>query len=398
MVRPVAARPRPIVWLLVAPVVLVAIGVAGWLTDLELGKDMAVYRSAAIALVHGDPLYDAMSLPAEPSWARLPFTYPPVAALLFVPFAILPQAVAWGLMGAATVVCLTLVVRVCADAVPERPSWLTPGRTMVLLPLLLLMIEPVWRTLVLGQINVVLMALVVLDVLVLKGSRWSGVPIGLAAAVKLTPLIFVPYLLLTGRRVDALRAGITFAGLQAVMFAVAPHDSARFWTQALTDPARIQPAEWSTNQSLNGLMLRLTDLAPWSLPVALGAGALLAVPAGLLVRRLHVLGAELPALLATAFFGLLVAPVSWSHHWVWAAPLIVWLLARLPDPLPHGVARVRALAGVGAVIVVFLSYVLVLMRNGRGVELTWTPLEFVIGSAYLLVAGAFLVARPGRSG
>jgi alpha-1,2-mannosyltransferase len=255
----------------------------------------------------------------------------------------------------------------------------------------------VWRTLVLGQINVVLMALVVLDVLVLKGSRWSGVLIGVAAAVKLTPLIFVPYLLLTGRGVDALRAITTFAGLHAVMFAVAPHDSARFWTRAVTDSARIQPAEWSTNQSLNGLMLRLTDLAPWSLPVALGVGALLAVPAGLLVRRLHARGAELPALLATAFFGLLVAPVSWSHHWVWAAPLIVWLLARLPDPLPHGVARVRALAGVIAVTVVFLSYVLVLMRNGRGVELTWTPLEFVLGSAYLLVAGAFLVARPGRS-
>jgi alpha-1,2-mannosyltransferase len=146
-------------------------------------------------------------------------------------------------------------------------------------------------------------------------------------------------------------------------------------------------------------VLRLTDLAPWSLRVALGIGVLLAIPAALLVRRFHLRGQPVPAMLVTAFLGLLVSPVSWSHHWIWVVPLIVYLLSRLPSPLPDGRARVAALAGVGAVVLVFTSCVLLIMRNGKGLELSWTPVEFVIGSAYLLVpvvAAGFVLVRMGR--
>src|SRR4051812_9883124 len=127
-----------------------------------------------------------MSLSAEPPWARLPFTYPPTAALLFVPLALFPTQVAWGLLGAASVVGLAVVISTTIGALPGRPPWLTPARATPVLTVLLLALEPVWRTLFLGQINLVLMAMVVLDVLVLKGSRYSGVLIGVAAAVKLT--------------------------------------------------------------------------------------------------------------------------------------------------------------------------------------------------------------------
>src|SRR5690349_13277412 len=98
--------------------------------------------------------------------------------------------------------------------------------------------------------------------------------------------------------------------------------------------------------------------------------------------------------------GLLVRPVSWSHHWVWAVPLIVFLLSRLPEPLPAGRKRVAALAGVGAVGAVFLSSVLpILFPNGRASDLSWSAWEYVVGSAYLLVpvvAVAFVLARAGR--
>jgi alpha-1,2-mannosyltransferase len=131
--------------------------------------------------------------------------------------------------------------------------------------------------------------------------------------------------------------------------------------------------------------------------VALGIGALLAIPCAFLVRRLR--DRPVPAMLVTAFLGLLVSPVSWSHHWVWVVPLVVFLLSRLPEPLPDGRARVRALAGIGAVGLVFVSCVLLIMRNGKALELDWTPLEFVIGSAYLLVpvvAAGFVLVRMGR--
>jgi alpha-1,2-mannosyltransferase len=385
------------------PVGLVLAGIVSWLIDWRLGVDSAVYRSGAVALLKGEPLYDAMSLSAEPPWARLPFTYPPTAALLFVPLALFPTQVSWGLLGAISVLGMTLVIKLTIEALPSRPSWLTTGRATIVLSLLLLGIEPVWRTLFLGQINLILMAMIVVDVLVLgtRFRRFGGVLIGVAAAVKLTPLIFVPYLLLTGRRLDAIRAMAVFVGMQLLMLLLIPHDFAQFWGHAVTDPARTGPIYWAGNQSLNGLMLRLTDLSPWSLKIALGIGAVLAIPCAIWVRRFHVQGRPVEAMLVTAFLGLLVSPVSWSHHWVWVVPLIVFLLSRLPEPLPDGRARIKALAGIGAVSLVFVSCILLIMRNGKALELDWTPVEFVIGSAYLwvpVVAAGILLTRKGTRG
>ena len=398
MTRPaLLIRTNP--WFFAVPLGMVLAGVVSWLINWRLGVDSAVYRSGALALLHGEPLYDSMSLAAEPPWARLPFTYPPTAALLFVPLALFPTQVSWGLLGALSVLGLTAVIALCIRALPQRPAWLTPGRGALVLSVLALGIEPVWRTLFLGQINLILMTLIVVDVLVLRDRRWGGVLIGIAAAVKLTPLIFVPHLLLTGRRADAVRASVTFLVLQGLLLLIIPHDVVRFWAHAVSDPARTGPVYWAGNQSLNGLVLRITDLAPWSLRAAIGIGAVLAVPVFIVVRRLHLRGATVPAMLVTAFFGLLVSPVSWSHHWVWVVPLIVYLLSRLPEPLPRGRARVAALAGVGAVVLVFASCVLLIMRNGKALELDWTPAEFVIGSAYLLVpvvAAVFVLIRLGK--
>ncbi|MGH3760907.1 glycosyltransferase 87 family protein [Actinophytocola sp.] len=374
------------------PAAMLVAGVVSWVIDWRLGVDSAVYRSGALALLTGEPLYDNDFLSAEPPWARLPFTYPPTGALLFVPLALFPTQVSWGVLAAISVLALALVVRVGIQTLPSRPAWLTPARTTIVLTILALGIEPVWRTLFLGQINLILMALVVTDVLVLgtvtgRARHLGGVLVGVAAAVKLTPLIFVPHLWLIGRRTDAVRALGTFVVLQALIFAIIPHDFTRFWTVAVTDPARTGPTFWAGNQSLNGLVLRLSDLAPWALAAAIGIGAVLAVPAVHLARRFHNAGRPLAALLVTAFFGLLLSPVSWSHHYVWVVPLIVLLLSRLPD---H--PRVRDVAGLGAIVLVFASCVLLIMRTsdpsrppGVKPELEWTPPEVVLGSVYLLV-------------
>ena len=393
--------------LFAVPAGVVLAGIVSWVIDWRLGVDSAVYRSGAIALLTGEPLYDNDFLSAEPPWARLPFTYPPTGALLFVPMALFATQVSWGVLGALSVLALALVVRVAIQVLPTRPTWMAPARTTVIVTVLALGIEPVWRTLFLGQINLILMALVVLDVLVLGRSRhFGGVLVGVAAAVKLTPLIFVPHLWLIGRRADAVRAVATFALLQALIFAIIPHDFRQFWSVAVTNPERTGPTFWAGNQSLNGLMLRLTDLAPWALGAAIAVGALLAVPAVWLVRRYHRAGQPLPALLVTAFFGLLLSPVTWSHHYVWVIPLIVLLLSRLPDRLPDGWARVRTLSGLGAVVLVYASCVLLIMRSsdpnrpaGEKPELEWTPPEVVLGSAYLLVplvVGVLVLARARR--
>ncbi|WP_199434037.1 glycosyltransferase 87 family protein [Qaidamihabitans albus] len=393
-------RPRSMLLLVAVPTLAVLAGVLGWLFDWHLGVDSAVYRAGAVILLNGDPLYESTTLWPEPFWALLPFTYPPTAALLFVPLAVLPVQVAWGVLAALSVLAMALVIRVAISALPVRsgelPRWASPARTTLIFSVVFLALEPVWRTIFLGQINLLLMALIVLDVLVVsaRGSRFGGVLVGIAAAVKLTPLIFVPHLLFTGRWREALRALATFFALQGLMLLLIPGDTIRFWTHTVSDQGRIGPMHWAGNQSLNGLLNRVTDLAPWASGAALAIGAVLAPPAIWLMLRFHRRGQALPALLVTAFYGLLVSPVSWSHHWVWAVPLLVVLVSRLPETTPATAWR-RWLAA-GAVVVVFVSCVLLALPNGRNVELHWAFWEYVLGSAYLLVPVGLAAVLAGR--
>lgn len=362
------------------------VGVLGWLADWPLGMDSAVYRAGALTLLHGDPLYDTDTLAFEPEWAQLPFTYPPAAVLLFVPLAAFAAPVAWGMLGAISIGAAGLVVALSIRAANGTRASGVLGRgplVVVAITVAVLLLEPVWRTVSLGQVNLILLALILVDVLVLtaRGSRAGGVLIGVAAAVKLTPLIFVPHLLFTGRWRDALRAVATFVALQAAMLALIPHDVVRYWTRAVSDPTRIGTIHWSDNQALNGLVLRLTEQAPWSMAVALGMGALLAPPAVWLMLRYHRSGDELRAVLVTAGYGLLISPVSWTHHWVWVIPLLVTLLAGLPSPVA---AAPKRLATLVAVLVVFGSYVLLILPGGRDPD-GWSVLDHVLGNAYLYV-------------
>ncbi|GAA5152984.1 glycosyltransferase 87 family protein [Amycolatopsis dongchuanensis] len=397
-------RPRSMLLLSVVPVLAIALGVVGWLLDWRLGVDNAVYRAGALTLLHGDPLYDSSTLAPEPWWALLPFTYPPTAALLFVPMAVVPTQVAWGVLTAISVLAMALVIRVAIGSLPKPAAgvprwWSSPARATLVFSVLMLGLEPVWRTMFLGQINLILMALVVVDVLVVtaRGGRGGGVMVGIAAAVKLTPLIFVVHLFLTGKRADAARALATFLGLQLLMLLLIPGDTIRYWTKTISDTGRIGPVHWAGNQSLNGLMNRVTDLAPWASKAAIGISALLAIPAIWLMLRFHRRGQALAALLVSAFFALLASPISWSHHWVWAVPLIVLLISRLPQTSP-GTAW-RRWFGTGAVIAVFISCVLLFLPNGRNIELHWKFWQSVLGNAYILmplVLAAVLVTRWAR--
>ncbi|WP_290059629.1 glycosyltransferase 87 family protein [Amycolatopsis solani] len=370
----------------VLALLVLALGVVVWLAGWHLGADSAVYRAGALTLLHGDPLYTRDVLTALPDWVRLPFTYTPAAAPLFLPLALVPSGLVWGVIAFLSVVGLMVVVTVVSSS-PGGPSllgrsrWALPAGTAIALAL-----EPVWKTLFLGQINLILMAFVVLDVLVLsaRGSRWAGVLIGVAAAIKLTPLIFVPHLFFTGRWKDGLRALGTFVALEAVMFAVIPVDAARFWRDSATDPSRVGSVHWIFNQSLNGLVNRATHLSSWSLAVAVGVAAVLAVPAVWLVVRLHRRGEDAAALLVTAFYGLLLSPVSWSHHWVWCVPLLTLLVVK---------ARWWAAA---AVALLFASQIVMLVPNGGDQEFGWGLGWSVLGNVYVLAAAAGILGLAAR--
>ena len=185
-----------------------------------------------------------------------------------------------------------------------------------------------WQNLTFGQVNLFLMLAVLVD-LVRPERRWSGVLVGIAAGVKLTPLVFVVLLVLVGRRTAAGRAALAFAGTVAVGFVAMPGSSATYWTDGLVDAGRVGPPALAHNQSVYGALTRLLDGPPPTLLWLAVAGplslAVLVVGAGWWRRGDRVLGTCLGALAM-----LLASPVSWSHHWVWAVPvaLVLWERSR----------------------------------------------------------------------
>ncbi|WP_223198970.1 glycosyltransferase 87 family protein [Solihabitans fulvus] len=350
--------------------VFAGVAVLCWLAGWQPGVDTSVYRSAALALWHGQPLYDLLAAP--PMIPELRFTYPPIAAPLFLPLAALPNQLAWGVLAMASSVSLGVVARLTLVRCP----WIAVVGVLA--------VEPVWRSLGLGQVNLVLLALVMLDVLALRGSRFAGVLVGLAAAIKLTPLIFVAHLAITGRWRDAARALGTFAALHAVGAVLLPADSARFWTEAMLGGNQATRNSWWGNQSLNGLIQRLSGEASWAFAAAAMAALVCLAGCAVLVRALHLRAEPVAAVLVTGFCGVLVSPVSWSHHWVWAVPLVL-LLAR----------RGRWLAA-ALTAAVFTGGSFALVPQDNGVELWWTPLQALLGNAYVLAALAGLLLLAVR--
>lgn len=398
MLRLWCARVLP--WVVMG-LVTAAFGVRGLLAfvhHLPEGGDTAVYQAGASALMHGQPLYDSDTLPSEPSYAQLPFTYAPFAALVFVPLVVFPVQIAWGLLGVLSDLALAGVAYLVLRKVARRPAWLSPAWGAAVVFGVTQVTAPVTGTLGYGQVNAVLMALIALDVLVVCGragrvGRFGGVLVGVAAAVKLTPLIFVVHLLLTGRKADAARAAGTFVGLQLLMLLIVPHDTLRFWTHTVYDSSRIGPTSWSFNQSLGSVVRRLTDSATWSQTLAYGVGAVLAVGAAVLVLRYHRRDRPVHAMLVTAFLALLVSPVSWVHHWVWIVPLLALLL---PEAL-SGNRFAQVLAPL--TLLVFVQQPLHSITPGEYGEASLNVVTFVLSNLYVLfpvAVGLVFVLRPRR--
>ena len=256
--------------------------------------------------------------------ARFSFTYPPFAAVLFAAFS---GASAWTLKAALTAGSLIALPVLCGQSldavgVKRRPEIVFAVSALVL------QTWPVAYTLHLGEINLILAALIGADLLRREdGAWWQGAGTGLAAGVKLTPLIFVAYLALTGRlRAAAVAAG-TFAVTVAAGFGGLPGPSRTFWLGGLFyDQHRIGNPANPSDQSLAGAVARLAGTADpprqWWLVAVFAVGL-----AGLAVAVwAHRRGYRMAGFGCCAVTGLLVSPISWTHHWVWAVPVLVWLI------------------------------------------------------------------------
>ncbi len=373
--------------------VLLGTAVAVLLTPVGF-PDLHVYRTGGYAWLHGLPLYSPEFREYVPLETGLPFLYPPLAAVAFVPAHLLPWHVAKVLLVAAGLAALVATTTVVAGRIHGRRTGAVLLGAAVAAGWLL--IEPVRQTVFLGQVNLLLMGLVVVDCL-LPRTRWPrGLLTGLAAGIKLTPLIFVLFFLVKRQYRAAAVAVGTFAGSILLGFALAPGDSVRFWFDAVFGTDQQVGTAYAFNQSLNGVLHRLLPDGG-SVRFVLWALLVLAflVVAVLTARRARSVGDDVTVLLAIAVWGLLASPLSWSHHWVWVAPAAV----ALAYPLGRGAAHrwwVPVLAAVLVLVFAVGPHGVVLSTDPGTPETDWVWWQHLAGSSYTLVAVAALVVLAVR--
>jgi alpha-1,2-mannosyltransferase len=294
--------------------------------------DLKVYYGAINFWAHGHgEVYDYLA-----PYTKYGFTYPPFSAFTMLPMAVLPWHVVITVSLVATVAVTAVITRWFLDPVVARQGW-PRWFVYALTAALLFAFEPMRETLSFGQVNMLLVFLVVADLVLLQRSSYGGIGIGLATAIKLTPGIFIVYLLIARRYRAALVASATTAAATLLAAAVAPHASRIFWTDALWDTDRVGQLSYISNQSIEGFVARLH---PGSPNMALWAGLVLVVLALWLWRvRLAVrLGDRYGSLALTGVLGCLISPVTWIHHLVWLVPALLLLVAR-------GLAAIGAPAG-----------------------------------------------------
>lgn len=355
-----------------------ALGVGLWCALLawrwDWFIDLRVYELGAGALFGGD-LYGVRFHVAD-----LPFTYPPFAAVLMLPLAVLPIWVSAFVWSVACVLVLAWVLDATLRACGAAPrAWVLPAVVAGAL-----LSEPVWSTLSFGQVNLFLMAVILADVL-RPERRYAGWMVGVVAGIKLTPLFFVAFLLVLGYRRAAGTAVGAFAATVLLGAALAPSASWAYWSDVLWDPSRVGGVEYAGNQSVLGILSRvLGHEAPTVLWFAVaGTAALVALLAARLLWT-SASPAARPLAVCTASYGMLLAsPISWDHHWVWLVPTVVALwFSELP--------RARVVAGLMAAIAFSRAIWWSPFRNGK--EYDWSLAEGIAGNAYVLAALVLLVA------
>jgi alpha-1,2-mannosyltransferase len=355
-IRP--ARVRRARWALGFAAAVFAIALAAYVADVATHRlgltldwfDLNIYNHAGLITRH-DParLY---------TWQYRPgvqWLYTPFAAMGFAAGSLLPWAVLKWLMTVASLAAMVVTVWVTFGQLGWHGQ--RRGAAVLAVSAVALWTEPVLRSVQVGQIELLLMALIAWDMCQPDHRRWKGCGIGLAAGIKLVPLIFIPYLILAGKLRQAAVATAVFAGTVVIGFAVLPTESVKWWLTGYFLHAgnfTNQSLGSLLNQSVLALLTRTPDgagsiTAVWL--VAAVAIACLGLAAAALLARA---GRPTAGWVTCAVTGVLVSPISWDNHWVWIVPV----LALLADAAvrARGAARAAYLALGVALFAVFADW------------------------------------------
>jgi alpha-1,2-mannosyltransferase len=364
---PRSTRGRALVWCLLWLVAAAALGQVAWylFEHTPYRIDIDIYQMGGQAWLDGRPLYTGDVLFPTPIGLKLPFTYPPLAAIAFCPFAWLKMPAASVAITVITLVLLivsTVIVLTGLDVwatsrVLPGPAWLRRLWLAVMIAWpATIWLEPINSNFAFGQINVVLMTLVIADCVPRRTPWPRGLLLGLGIAVKLTPAVFLLYFVLRRDNRAALTALASFAGATLLAFVLAWDDSWEYWTHTVHNTQRIGGAALNTDQNIAGALARL-GLGDQLRSALWVAGCLLVLAVTVwAMRRVLRAGEPILAIICVALFGLVVSPVSWSHHWVWMLPAVL---------VTAGVAWRRRSVALGLV-------------SATGVALMrWTPIDLL---------------------
>lgn len=360
-----------------------------WYGNRHQFYDLGIYRQAVNWWLDGHDLYKFTK--PDDTQGQLGFTYPPFGALVLVPFAVLPKSAAILVYAVLTIAAVVVTTWWLLAPVARQHGW-SLAFVMVLALTVISTLEPMRETFTFGQINMFLVVLILVDLLVLlpKQSRWAGIAIGVAAAIKLTPAIFIVYLLTTRRRRAALMAVASAAGATLVAAAIAPRASWAYWTDTLWRGEGLGNAAYTFNQSIYAMLARFS--APDQPNRVLWAAlVLVTLVFGLWrARRAFLAGDEVAGLTLTGITGSMISPITWAHHLYWFVPALVVLV---------DVARRRPWCGVlAAVIAVTVGLGLVSWFEQGLPSDPWAHgvQGFLIKNWYLLLSALLLVVLPAR--
>jgi alpha-1,2-mannosyltransferase len=292
--------------------------------------DLHVYVGGASTIANGGNLYDYVYADQTPDFP-LPFTYPPFAAVAFYPLHWLPfgfLSLVWQL---GIIVALYGVVRISQRLLPVADDFGGSQRAAMVWTAVGIWLEPLRSTFNYGQINVILVLAVLYAV---YSTRWwvSGLLVGLAAGVKLTPAVSGLYFLGVRRWGTVVFSAVAFFATIGVSALVIPNETRYYFTELLGDAKRIGPIGTSFNQSWRGGISRILGHDAGYGPIVVAAIVVTAVLAFLAWRAVGT-DDRLGGIVVVQLFGLLLSPISWTHHWVWLLPLMIWLM--------HGPLRER---------------------------------------------------------
>jgi alpha-1,2-mannosyltransferase len=404
-------------WLIVSGVVALGAALA-WYAHLVLIKngmlsfpvDLNVYRDAGLVARKVTPFYNPhlasplFDWPGPPGYVGVKFIYPPFAALPFALMSHLSLHSLAPLVAAANVLAIPTAIWITFGGLgmPVGPRRI--GLTL-LATAAGLVTEPVLRTIDLGQVEILLMVLIVWD-LCQPDRRWlKGAGVGLAAGIKLVPLIFIPYLLLTRRFKQAAVATCTFAATVIIGFIFLPKDSTQWWLHGLfLKGSYAGNAAYLGNQSVLATFAR-ANTAHWHAEWLVTAGLIgvLGLAAATVLDRT---GYRMLGVLTTALTALLVSPISWDHHWAWivlALPVLIFYGMRA-----SGLTRWTWFALGVLVVALFGAWPTSLWGEyvdpygyswgliwdspaGNNSELKWHGFQLIDGNIYILTGAALFV-------